>query len=282
MMSRPARGPRHRRRRPEGARLRLRPAARLRRARRDLRTSDAHGRLAVAAATNRLALGDKIRLIPGHCDPTVTTSTTGMSASAPTASSSSGRSPRGGRFIKCVDWPYRKPARCDLSERTHPAANTWSDQRPTSTSSPHMIQAGPKQRDSRSSRQWVNRIYCSRAGVVVSFAAAPGRVNMSQFLLIHGAFHGAWCWHKAIPELEKHGNRAQAIDLPGQGQDQTPLGNVTLDTMVDRIVTALTTLAGPVGLVGHSLAGMVISATAEKAPDRSQPVRFSTALSRAT
>ena len=71
MMSRPARGPRHRRRRPEGARLRLRPAARLRRARRDLRTSDAHGRLAVAAATNRLALGDKIRLIPGHCDPTV-------------------------------------------------------------------------------------------------------------------------------------------------------------------------------------------------------------------
>jgi hypothetical protein len=33
--------------------------------------SDEHGRLAVSAATNRLALGDKIRLIPGHCDPTV-------------------------------------------------------------------------------------------------------------------------------------------------------------------------------------------------------------------
>ncbi len=35
------------------------------------RASDEHGRLAVAAATNRLGLGDKIRLIPGHCDPTV-------------------------------------------------------------------------------------------------------------------------------------------------------------------------------------------------------------------
>jgi hypothetical protein len=93
-------------------------------------------------------------------------------------------------------------------------------------------------------------------------------MNMSQFLLIHGAFHGAWCWHKAIPEFEKRGHRAQAIDLPGQGQDQTPLGKVTLDTMVDRIVTALTEIAGPVVLVGHSLAGMVISATAEKAPDR--------------
>ena len=35
------------------------------------RVSDKHGGLAVAAATNRLGLGDKIRLIPGHCDPAV-------------------------------------------------------------------------------------------------------------------------------------------------------------------------------------------------------------------
>jgi len=35
------------------------------------RASDEHGRLAVAAATNRLQIGDKIRLVPGHCDPTV-------------------------------------------------------------------------------------------------------------------------------------------------------------------------------------------------------------------
>jgi len=35
------------------------------------RASDEHGRIAVTAATNRLNLGDKIRLVPGHCDPTV-------------------------------------------------------------------------------------------------------------------------------------------------------------------------------------------------------------------
>jgi 3-hydroxy-D-aspartate aldolase len=35
------------------------------------RASDEHGRLAVAGATNRLRIGDKIRLVPGHCDPTV-------------------------------------------------------------------------------------------------------------------------------------------------------------------------------------------------------------------
>src|SRR5690349_13335183 len=35
------------------------------------RASDEHGRLALSAATNRLGLGDKLRLIPGHCEPTV-------------------------------------------------------------------------------------------------------------------------------------------------------------------------------------------------------------------
>ena len=35
------------------------------------RASDEHGRLAVTSATNRLHIGDKIRLVPGHCDPTV-------------------------------------------------------------------------------------------------------------------------------------------------------------------------------------------------------------------
>jgi D-serine deaminase-like pyridoxal phosphate-dependent protein len=35
------------------------------------RASDEHGRLGISRATNRLNIGDKVRLIPGHCDPTV-------------------------------------------------------------------------------------------------------------------------------------------------------------------------------------------------------------------
>ncbi len=35
------------------------------------RASDEHGRLTISGATNRLRLGDKIKLVPGHCDPTV-------------------------------------------------------------------------------------------------------------------------------------------------------------------------------------------------------------------
>jgi proteic killer suppression protein len=35
------------------------------------RASDEHGRLGISGATNRLRIGDKIRLVPGHCDPTI-------------------------------------------------------------------------------------------------------------------------------------------------------------------------------------------------------------------
>ena len=65
---------------------------------------------------------------------------------------------------------------------------------------------------------------------------------MTQFLLVHGAFHGAWCWQKLVAELEKRGHRAKAIDLPGQGEDQTPLKEVTLDTMVDKIIAEMSDL----------------------------------------
>jgi pimeloyl-ACP methyl ester carboxylesterase len=91
---------------------------------------------------------------------------------------------------------------------------------------------------------------------------------MSQFLLVHGAFHGAWCWHKTVAELEKRGHAAKAIDLPGQGDDHTALKQVTLDTMVERILREMDALPGPVVLVGHSLGGIPISATGERAPER--------------
>jgi hypothetical protein len=63
------------------------------------RASDEHGTLAVLAATNRLGLGEKIRLIPGIATPP-SISTTGMSVWAAIASSSSGRSPLAARFIE--------------------------------------------------------------------------------------------------------------------------------------------------------------------------------------
>jgi pimeloyl-ACP methyl ester carboxylesterase len=91
---------------------------------------------------------------------------------------------------------------------------------------------------------------------------------MSTFVLVHGAGHGAWCWFKLVPELEKLGHRAVTLDLPGLGEDTTPIAEVTFAGTIDRVVAAVEKEPEPVILVGHSLGGVSISATAERIPDR--------------
>lgn len=84
-------------------------------------------------------------------------------------------------------------------------------------------------------------------------------------LLIHGAAHGAWCWHRVIPALAALGHRARAIDLPSHGDDPTDPATVTLDAYAQAILDAT---QGPTILVGHSMGGFPITAAAQLAPDR--------------
>jgi pimeloyl-ACP methyl ester carboxylesterase len=91
---------------------------------------------------------------------------------------------------------------------------------------------------------------------------------MANFLLIHGAMGGAWCWERVIPRLEAAGHDAVAIDLPGQGSDATPLPEITLYRYADAVCDALERIDGPVLLTGHSMGGMVITQAASQRPDR--------------
>ncbi|MBR2658015.1 MAG: alpha/beta fold hydrolase [Loktanella sp.] len=88
---------------------------------------------------------------------------------------------------------------------------------------------------------------------------------MSDFLLIHGSCHGAWCWDDLIPHLTAAGHTARAIDLPSHGKDATPASDVTLDLYAQAIIAAIDT---PVILVGHSMAGYPITAAANLATDK--------------
>ncbi len=89
---------------------------------------------------------------------------------------------------------------------------------------------------------------------------------MSSFVLIHGAWHGGWCWHEVADALRARGHQVLAPDLPGHGDDTTPVTEVSLDAYAERTVAALRELPHA-QLVGHSMGGMVISAAAARAPE---------------
>jgi len=91
---------------------------------------------------------------------------------------------------------------------------------------------------------------------------------MNTYVLIHGSWHGAWCWHKIIPLLEEAGQRVIAVDLPGHGRDWTPASAVTLQSYVDCVLEVLDAQTEPVILIGHSRGGIVISQVAEARPEK--------------
>lgn len=91
---------------------------------------------------------------------------------------------------------------------------------------------------------------------------------MSTFILVHGSWHGAWCWDRAVPLLEAAGHRAIAVDLPGHGADHTPHYLRTFDAYVQRVIDVIEAQAVRPVLVGHSMGGTVITACAEARSDR--------------
>ncbi|MDY6968555.1 MAG: alpha/beta fold hydrolase [Spirochaetota bacterium] len=91
---------------------------------------------------------------------------------------------------------------------------------------------------------------------------------MSIYILVHGAWHGSWCWNKVIPLLEQKGHKVEAPDLPGHGRDKTPLKNVTFQAYITCILSLLDKQSEPVILLGHSLGGAIISQVAEKCPNK--------------
>ncbi len=78
---------------------------------------------------------------------------------------------------------------------------------------------------------------------------------MSTFVLVHGAWHGGWCWEKVVPLLKKEGHEVVVVDLPGHGDNHVPVPEVTLAAYGDHVAGVLDEQAEPVVLVGHSMGG---------------------------
>lgn len=93
---------------------------------------------------------------------------------------------------------------------------------------------------------------------------------MQNFVLVHGAFHGGWCWSETAAELTRRGARVFAPSLTGLGDRQHLFApSVGLATHVQDIVGLIEfeRLDGCV-LVGHSYAGNVITGVGDRLRER--------------
>jgi pimeloyl-ACP methyl ester carboxylesterase len=72
------------------------------------------------------------------------------------------------------------------------------------------------------------------------------------FVLVHGAYHGAWCWDALRKVLEAEGHSTTAVDLPCEDPD------AGAERYADEVLAAAPKTPGGVVLVGHSLAGLTI------------------------
>jgi pimeloyl-ACP methyl ester carboxylesterase len=84
-----------------------------------------------------------------------------------------------------------------------------------------------------------------------------------RFVLVHGGYHGAWCWDRLVPELERLGHIVLAVDLPGCGERLAePASLASWRGALREVIEE-----GDV-LVGHSMGGFAISLAADEVPDK--------------
>lgn len=92
--------------------------------------------------------------------------------------------------------------------------------------------------------------------------------HQDTFVLVHGAWHGGWCWEEIEPRLQALGYQTLAPDLPGHGENTAPLAEQTLDSYAEAVVRILDEMPEPVILVGHSMGGPVVTMAAERRPEK--------------
>lgn len=100
------------------------------------------------------------------------------------------------------------------------------------------------------------------------------------FVLVHGAFHGGWCWQKVSTQLRAKGDIVYTPTLSGLGEHKNMLNShVDLNTHIADIVNLIVSEdLYNVVLVGHSYAGGVIAGVADRIPERLSKLVFLDAM----
>jgi pimeloyl-ACP methyl ester carboxylesterase len=101
-------------------------------------------------------------------------------------------------------------------------------------------------------------------------------MEIDGFVLVHGGFHGAWCWDQVRPKLSLP---SVAVDLPGRGTRPRTEEPVTIDQCVEAVIADADTAGlSKMVLVGHSMGGITITEVANRYPDRVAALVYVAAL----
>ena len=91
----------------------------------------------------------------------------------------------------------------------------------------------------------------------------------NEYVLVHGACHGAWCWNEVAARLRAKGHRVVTLDLPGHGRRAAEVRLASVDVYGRAVADAMALEGISRGvLVGHSMGGLVIPKAAELASAR--------------
>jgi pimeloyl-ACP methyl ester carboxylesterase len=102
---------------------------------------------------------------------------------------------------------------------------------------------------------------------------------MARFVLVHGAFSGAWIWGPLTNHLRAASHAVAAFDLPGLGDDNTPASEVTLDRCVARLCEVLASAdSEPAIVVGNSMGGVIATQAAARCPEQVAALVYATAF----
>jgi pimeloyl-ACP methyl ester carboxylesterase len=141
-----------------------------------------------------------------------------------------------------------------------------------------MISVQPTTRLSRNGLHAVTKYFMACFMVMVFCFSGCSKEHMDKngktFVLVHGAWQSAYVWTAVKAELERKGNKVIVVDLPAHGADNTPASSVSINSYRDKIISVIENLTGKVILVGHSMGGVVVSAVAEKMPERIEKLVF--------
>jgi len=100
--------------------------------------------------------------------------------------------------------------------------------------------------------------------------AATAPPASKTYVLLHGAWHGAWCWRHVAEPLRAAGHRVFTPTQTGLGERRHLLSkDITLDTFVEDLVGVLEAEElQDIILVGHSFGGIAITGAADRVPER--------------